>query len=169
MKVAVLSDIHDHINLLQKVLDYINGKVDAMIFCGDMVSPFTTKLLASANLDTYACLGNNDEDHIGMVKRGGIKFTWTHLSEEYGQVELDNRKIAFCHYPKLAELLAQSGEFDAVFHGHTHVSKNETKEKSLLLNPGAVCGISFEKEAYGKASFAIYDTATNTAEIIKLS
>ncbi len=77
-------------------------------------------------------------------KQGGNIFNWTFL----------------------AELLAKSGEYNAVFHGHTHDSKNETLANSLLLNPGAVCGV--QKGKPGIASYAIYDTATNTAEIIKI-
>ncbi len=169
MLIAILSDIHDHIDNLNKVISEIKDKTDAIIFCGDMVSPFTTKLLAGVNLPTYLCLGNNDEDQVGMVKRGGEKFTWTHLSEEYGQVELDRRKLAFCHYPKLAELLAKTSEYDAVFYGHTHVSKNDLVGRTLLLNPGAVCAISFEKSSYDKISYAIYDTKNNSAQIFEIN
>src|SRR3989344_4618921 len=146
MRVAILADIHDHLTNLEKVLTEIKSKkIETIIFCGDLISPFTTGVLAKANLPTYACLGNNDEDHIGMMKKGGDKFTWFHLSQEYGIVELDGKKIAFCHYPKLGELLAKSGEYDAVFFGHTHEIINKIVGKTLLLNPGAVCGINFDK------------------------
>lgn len=169
MKIAVLSDIHDHLDKLEKALKLVkNNKVANIVFCGDMVSPFTTSILAGADLLTYACLGNNDEDQIGMMKLGGKKFTWFHLSQEYGHIELDSKKVAFCHYPKLAELLAKTGEYDAVFYGHTHVVNKKHYGKSLLLNPGAVCGIDFDKKAYNKATFAIYDTKTNSAEIIEI-
>ncbi|OGM28047.1 hypothetical protein A2962_05525 [Candidatus Woesebacteria bacterium RIFCSPLOWO2_01_FULL_39_61] len=123
-----------------------------------MTSPFTTGVLSETNLPTYCVLGNNDEDHIGMMKKGGKKFTWFHLSQEYSEVELDGKKLAFCHYPKLGELLAKSGEYDAVFYGHTHEVRNEVMGKPLLLNPGVVCGINFDKAAYGKETYAIYDT-----------
>lgn len=166
MKIAILSDIHDHIWNLEKVINEIEGKVEALIFCGDMVAPFTSAILAKANLPTYLCLGNNDEDHIRMLQKGSDKFIWTGLSEEYGTVEIDGKKIAFCHYPKLGELLAKSGEFDAVFHGHTHETKNEIQGKTLLLNPGSVCGIHNGKP--GIPSYAIYNTSTNSAEIIEI-
>jgi putative phosphoesterase len=168
MKIAVLSDIHDHISNLENVLKQIKKEAEAIIFCGDLISPFTTSILAKANISTYACLGNNDEDHIGMLKKGGEKFTWFHLSEEYGEVKLDNRKIAFCHYPRLAELLAKSGEYDVVFYGHTHIAKNDLIDKTLLVNPGAVCGIDFQKKGYSKATYALYNTKTNSAEIIEI-
>src|SRR5688572_28818916 len=169
MLIAVISDIHDHIDNLNKVLVEVkNRKAEAIVFCGDMVSPFTTGILASTGLPTHACLGNNDEDQIGMMKKGGEKFSWFHLSQEFGEVVLDNKKIAFCHYPKLAELLAKHGNYDAVFYGHTHTVKNVTVGKTLLLNPGSVCGINFDKGAYDKFSFAVYDTKTNTAAVVEI-
>lgn len=165
MKIAILSDTHDHIHNLKRVLKQIKEKgVEVIIFCGDMCSPFTSELIASANLPTYLCLGNNDEDQISMLQRGSEKFVWIGLSEEYGITEQDGREIAFCHYPKLGELLAKSNEFDAVFYGHTHISRNEKIGKTLLVNPGSVCGIIKGKPA--PPSYAIYDTKTNSAKII---
>lgn len=166
MKVAVLSDIHDHIWNLEKVTKQIIGKVEAIIFCGDMCAPFTAGIMGKINIPIYACLGNVDEDHIGQQKMGGKNFTWTFLAQEFGEIKLDKRKIAFCHYPKLGELLAKTSEYDAVFHGHTHVARNETHGKAILVNPGAVCGIQGGKP--GIASYVLYDTSTNSAKIIKL-
>ena len=169
MRIAVLSDIHDHLDNLKKVLeDFKKQKVQAIFFCGDLISPFTTGVLAEAELPTYAVLGNNDEDHIGMMKKGGKKITWFHLSQEFGEMKVGDKKIAFCHYPKLGELLAKSGEYDAVFYGHTHNVHKEKFGKTLLLNPGAVCGINFEKSDYDKATYAIFDTEENSAEIIEI-
>jgi uncharacterized protein len=164
MKIAVLSDSHDHVENLRMVVTEIKGKVEAVIFCGDFCAPFMPAVLKELNLPVYACPGNNDEDQIGQVLRGGDNFHWTPLANEYGEVELDGKKIAFCHYPKLGELLAGTGDYDAVFYGHTHDHRNEKVGNTLLVNPGAVCGI--QKGKYGVASYAIYDTSTNTAEII---
>ncbi|KKQ41425.1 MAG: hypothetical protein US60_C0040G0008 [Microgenomates group bacterium GW2011_GWC1_37_8] len=52
---------------------------------------------------------------------------------------------------------------------HDHLTNLEKVGKTLLLNPSAVCGINFEKETYDKATYAIYDTLTNSAEIIEIS
>jgi len=166
MEVAILSDIHDNIWNLGKVLSEINGKVKAMIYCGDFCAPFVPPMLSELNVPTYACLGNNDEDQIGQVQTGGDLFSWTPLFDEYGQVELEGKKIAFCHYPKLAELLAKSGEYDAVFHGHTHFSRNEKYGEAILVNPGAVCGIQNGKP--GTASYATYNTSENSAKITEI-
>lgn len=168
MKIAVLSDTHDHIWNTEKVLKQIkNSKVKVIFHLGDIVAPFMSKLLSKANLPTYICLGNNDEDQIGLMQFSSKKFTWIPLLKEFGEVTLGGKKIAFCHYPKLAQLLAESGEYDAVFYGHTHTPRNERINKTLLLNPGAVCGILNGKPSC--ASYAIYDTTTNSAKIIEIN
>ena len=45
---------------------------------------------------------------------------------------------------------------------------NQIFDKTLLLNPGAVCGINFDKGDYDRSTYAIYDTQTNSAEIIEI-
>lgn len=167
MKIAIVSDIHDNIWNLNKVVSFLPEKVEALICLGDFCAPFSAQILGSLDMPIHACLGNNDEDQIALVKQGDTNFVnWISLAEEFGTAEFDNRKIAFCHYPKLAELLAKSGEFDAVFHGHTHVPEIREYGKSLLANPGSVCGI--QKGRPGYAGFGIYDTKTNKIELIDL-
>jgi|SRR3989344_683139 len=167
MKIAILSDIHDHVENLEKLIKQVKGKIKAVIFCGDLCAPFTAAVFSKMNLPTYACLGNVDEDHIFMKELGGDKIRWTPLAKEFGQVKLGGRKVAFCHYPKLGELLAKSKEFDLVCFGHTHKTVNKKVGKALLINPGAVCGIEGGK--YTTPTYAIYDTNTNVAEIIDIN
>jgi len=60
--------------------------------------------------------------------------------------------------------MAKSGDYDAVFYGHNHIKNKERIADCLVLNPGE---ISAHKT--GEATFAIYDTKTNDAEIFSLS
>lgn len=167
MKIAVLSDTHDHIWNLQKALQLIKvQKCEAMIFCGDFCAPFTAAIISSSNLPTYACFGNNDEDQYAISQRLKAK-TLFPLAEEFGEVELDSKKIAFCHYPKLGELLAKIGDYSAVFHGHTHQAYQKKVGKTLLANPGSICGIISGHPA--QASFGIYDTSTHQFEHLKIN
>lgn len=160
MKIAVISDTHDNIkNLIQALQLIKQASCDTLIHCGDFCSPFIPPYLTSLNLPVYACFGNNDEDQ-GMIytkSAGKIKF-WP-LAEEFAEIDLDGKKIAFCHYPKLGELLAGSGDYFAVFHGHTHDAYQKVLGKTLLANPGAVCGIQAGKP--GRATFGIFDTTAN--------
>lgn len=167
MKIAVLSDTHDNIWNVDKALQLIKAEnCEAIIFCGDFCAPFTAARVMRAKLPVYAVFGNNDEDQGAIVKMAGENFNYFPLAGEFGEIELGGRTIAFCHYPQLARLLSKSRKYDAVFHGHNHLKNLETVGKTILCNPGAVCGIV--KNEPGPATFAIYDTETNRAELMEL-
>jgi predicted phosphodiesterase len=78
-------------------------------------------------------------------------------------MKIDNRNIFLSHYPMLAKPMAKSWDFDACFYWHNHLKHKEKIENCLLLNPGEI-------GAYKTwiATFAIYDTKTNDAEIIEV-
>jgi predicted phosphodiesterase len=59
--------------------------------------------------------------------------------------------------------MAKSGDFDAVFCGHNHIFHIEKLDNCLIVNPWE---ISAHKS--WKATFAVYNTTTNEAEIIEL-
>jgi hypothetical protein len=168
VKIAVLSDIHDHIWNLAKALELVNKeKCEAIIFCGDFCAPFVAPYLTQTGLPVYTIFGNNDEDQWAIVQRAGVdKIHAFSLGSEYGEVELSGKKIAFIHYPKLAQALATSGNYDAVFFGHNHESSQEVVGKTLLANPGAVCGI--QKGKSGIASFGTYNTVSNTFSLMEI-
>jgi uncharacterized protein len=168
MKVAVLSDIHDNIWNLEKALKVVKEKkCESIIFCGDFCAPFVVPYLVGSGLPVYVCFGNNDNDQGAIIQRAKPeKFKVWPLAEEFAEVELDNRKIAFGHFPKLGELLAKAHNYDAVFHGHTHDQYIRFEDKTLLANPGGVCGIVGGKS--GMASFMIYDTKTNSVELMEI-
>ncbi len=160
MKIAVISDIHDHLKELDKALQVIKQQqCESMIFCGDLCSPFVVPLLLSASLPIHGCFGNNDEDQGMIIENSKNNINWWPLAKEYAEVENDHQKIAFCHYPKLAKFLASTEQYAAVFHGHTHAAYQEKIGSTLLANPGAICGIQSGRP--GQASFGIYDTNTN--------
>ena len=59
--------------------------------------------------------------------------------------------------------LAMAGDFDMVFYGLTHEYSEKMVDKTLLLNPGDVMGWK------DKGSCAIYNTATNSGEIVTIA
>jgi len=161
MKIAVLSDIHDNIWNLKKVLKRVKKeKYQAIIFCGDFCAPFSAVMLAESELPVYAVLGNSYDAFNTLRVTGNFKNF--NLFSEMGEIELDKKKIALCHYPKLAEGLAFKGEYDAVFYGHNHEVSSELVNKTLLANPGEVMA------KYGKCTFGLYDTKTSQFQIIEL-
>jgi len=81
---------------------------------------------------------------------------------ETGKINVEGRKIAFTHHPEDAEKLAESGEYDVVFHGHTHKKREEKFGECILINPGEIMG------RVGTPSYAIYDTTTKKIEFFDL-
>lgn len=59
-----------------------------------------------------------------------------------------------------------NNEHDAIFYGHTHQTNNEMIGKTLLLNPGPVCGLRDGRPVH--ASYALYETSTNSGQIVQL-
>lgn len=162
MRITVLSDIHDNIWNLKKVLKRVKKeKCEAILFCGDYCAPSVVKLIIELKLPTYAVFGNVDGAHYEITKLVE-NLPYYHQFKEMAEVELDGKKIALCHYPKLARGLAATGEYDAVFHGHTHEAAQGKIGKTLIANPGEIMGMK------GKCTFGIYDTASGKFEIIEV-
>ena len=160
MRIAILSDTHDHIENLERVISKIKEEgCEAIIFCGDFSSPLTARKLKQTNLPIYAVFGNTDGAIQEIVEMEDDKFK---VFKIFGEFELDNKKIAICHYPQIAEGLAATGKYDIVFHGHTHSARKEKIGDTIIVNPGEVAGL------INKPTFAIFDTETNNVEIINI-
>ncbi len=165
MKVAIISDIHDNAhNLVMALEQIISYDVEKIIFLGDFVGAAIAKLLCSSPIPVFAIWGNNDGDK-SLITKFSLK-EGSNLEvgfDTFDILEIDNRKIFLSHYPILAKPMAKSKEFDACFYGHNHSKYKEKIDACLLLNPGEIGGYKT-----GGATFAIYNTKTNDAEIIEV-
>lgn len=162
MKIAILSDIHDNLENLNKALKLIKKYgCEAMIFCGDYCSPTTFKTLANTQLPLYAIFGNVDGAKYEIMRAIMEDKYKVEQKDDFLEVELDGKKMAVCHKPEFAEGLAATGKHDVVFYGHTHQSKKEVRGTTLLANPGEIHG------SKGNPSFAVYDTKNNEVEFHK--
>jgi putative phosphoesterase len=160
MKIAILSDVHDNIWTLARVLEAVNQSgAGALIFCGDLCAPFTLKQIGEDfEGAVHAVLGNNDGDALFLSKvANGLDNVSLHGPFAY--LELDGRRVAVNHYPPIAQDQARCGQYDLVCHGHDHLANVERFGDTLLVNPGEVMG------RLGQSTFALYDTVTGKAEI----
>lgn len=146
MKIAIVSDTHDNMANFKKAIDYIKKEgIKLILHCGDIQSRETI---------------DGAMEHFG----GEIKFAkgnGDHGLEIPEKVELDleDFKIGFCHFPAEAKKMAQSGFFDLVFYGHTHRAWDEKVNNTHMINPGELAG------QFYKPTFAIYDTASEKLEL----
>lgn len=170
MKLAVVSDTHDHMNNILKAISIINERnVDAVIHCGDYVAPFVKKwfdkLDDGIKNNFYGVFGNNDGERLFLKKNLGQICEFAQNGHEL-ILDLGGKKIFASHMPKqeTIDALAHSGKFDIILTGHTHSLVNKKYENGVLvLNPGEVCGY-----LTGKSTFAIINTDKMEVDIIEL-
>ncbi len=170
MKIAVISDTHDHMNNIIEAVSIINERnVNAVIHCGDYVAPFVKKWFDKLNDPIkkrfFGVFGNNDGEHLFLKQYLGQICQLAQNGHEL-ILELGGKRIFVSHMPKqkTIEALANSGKFDIILSGHTHVLKNKKYENGVLVvNPGELCGY-----LTGKSTFAIIDTEKMESEIIEV-
>ncbi|MBN1168757.1 YfcE family phosphodiesterase [Candidatus Woesebacteria bacterium] len=168
MKLAVLSDIHDQLGNLNKALEKIKKEgIKYAIFCGDYCASETFHIATRNFQKAYCVWGNVDGDRFKITQKVYEQKTGNViLLDQLGEIEIEQRRIAVIHYDNIGERLAQSTHYDAVFHGHTHMARNEKVGGTLLVNPGPVCG--YKKGKIVPATYGIYDTNNNSAKIISI-
>ena len=148
-KIAIISDTHNNYSAGEKVRDIlIKEKIKFIIHCGDIGEPGYLKEIFKG-FRIRAVLGNMDEGYGDIEEYQNLPDIIVY--KETGEEEINGEKMAFTHFPEKAKKLAETGNYDIVFYGHTHKPWEEKIEKCLLINPGNATGTFYNP------SFAIYD------------
>jgi hypothetical protein len=161
MRLGILSDTHDRYEMMAAAVRALQERGAAFfIHCGDVCTPNLLDLLAG--LPSAFVWGNCDWDRMGLQRYAeaiGVPC--------YGNVadlELDGKKIAVLHgddRPRLDALLKAQAH-DYLFHGHTHVRRDERVGRTRVINPGALHRAA-EKTA------ALLDTEADALEYLKIA
>ncbi len=164
MLIGVFSDVHDNLDNLAQAIEIFKARgVEALIFCGDFCSPIPSRAMAGQfEGDIHCVFGNGDGDRFTISNVAHGQYAHLKLHGEYAELEFEGVKVALTHYPFYAQALARTGDYQAVFSGHTHERHEERIGDCLWLNPGEVLGWQ------GRPSCAIYNTATNSPEFVEL-
>ena len=163
MRVAIISDTHDHITNLRAAVTYCNSYgVSMIIHCGDLISPFMLPEIARFGGAVHLIYGNNPGDQHLISQWCGIKFPSITHHGVLGAVEAGGIKLAFTHYPEMARGIAHQGNFEVVCCGHNHRYAVERIGNSLLINPGELLGKD------GQPVFCILETATLETERVEV-
>jgi len=171
MIVGIMSDTHDNLPLVDKAVKrLVEEKVELVLHAGDYTSPFVIPHFKPFKGRFIGVFGNNDGDHEFLRKR----FTEFGLEIRgiFAELKIDNLRIALLHGgepggapgpSELLQSLISSECYDVLIHGHVHDAKAYKKGKSLIINPGEVCGY-----LSGKPSIAVLNTKTLDVKIIPL-
>jgi putative phosphoesterase len=137
MQIAVVSDTHSRYHTVEKVLDVLRDrKVTHLIHCGDVEDADTVWLFRG--LTAHFVFGNCDTERLSL--RQAIEGIGETCHGDWGHVEWEGVKIAFLHGDdrRLMGDVENSGHFDFLFYGHTHVAAEHRTGPTRVINPGAL-------------------------------
>jgi len=158
LKIGVISDTHDYLPQVRKVIDVLNGEeLELVIHCGDYVSPFVIKEFSKLKTEIIGVFGNNDGDKrtlLSLAEQIGMKiYNQPHV------LVVGESKIMIFHglgpsaqTREIVYSVAEKGIYDFIFYGHIHQRDLRKFGKTIVVNPGEVFGF-----LSGKPSLAIID------------
>ncbi|WP_297475248.1 metallophosphoesterase [Thermococcus sp.] len=159
MLIGIMSDTHDNLPAIRKAVELFNREnVELVIHAGDYVAPFVAGELKKLKAPLRGVFGNNDGERKGLYEALGIY-------DELIELEADGMKIAVTHGTNevLVRALARSRLYDVVVVGHTHRYEIREVGRTILVNPGEVCGY-----VTGIKSVALLDTRKREVRIVNL-
>jgi len=137
MRIGVISDSHGRVDCARRAVEMLDScDVEQVLHCGDIGSLEIIPLFAA--WPTHWVFGNVDDQRDAL--RRAISQQGHTCHGEFGSLELGGVRIALLHGDDLVRLrkTAESGDWDLVCYGHTHVARQDRSGKTLLLNPGAL-------------------------------
>ncbi|MGA2767263.1 MAG: metallophosphoesterase [Candidatus Bathyarchaeia archaeon] len=165
MLIGLIADTHDNLPMVDRAVRKLNEEnVELVLHAGDYVAGFVIPRFKELKARLIGVFGNNDGDHELLRKRFSENKR-LELRGSFAEITADGLKIALLHGGdvELLEALIDRESFDVVVHGHTHVAEIHRKGKTLVVNPGEVCGY-----LTGKSTLALLDTVKREARIVEL-
>jgi putative phosphoesterase len=157
MRIAILSDTHSRYPTIEKALELVQDRhVDLILHCGDIEDGEAVWLFPP---NTHFVFGNCDLERSAI--RMAVHGIGATLYEPCGQLELDGVRIAWLHGDDrpLLSAVEQSGDFDYLFYGHTHVADERRTGRTRVINPGALHRVR-------QKTFLVLDVASGETETV---
>ena len=158
MKIALISDTHDHTDRLAAALEaFAEARAEALIHAGDMVAPFTARALLSFDGPIRATFGNCDGQHNGLTR-----VLKNCIARPPVLFELAGRSFVLAHsISQIPDALLAGADVAVV--GHAHQPSQTQHKGTLIVNPGECCG-----RETGQATVALLETDDLSVEVINL-
>ena len=157
----VISDLHDRPDLLSKL--WAQTSADRLLCLGDLFTQLVIDDLAVFPGPIDVVLGNNDEQYAERIKAKAQSITRLHIYERYGELPAGAGRIAFTHYPSIAQKLIMTNQYQAIFYGHSHRLMIEFINGVWVANPGTLGAV------FAAATYLLYDDVKNTLQAFKLN
>jgi len=157
MRLGVVSDTHDRLPTLRSALQRFSQLgIETLIHPGDVIAPFTARMLAGFPGNLHVIYGNNDGE------RAGLKTALPQIQDGPLRLDLDGKRILVHHFLEWCrpEDIARA---DIVVTGHTHEIAIESRNGRLFVNPGECCGW-----ITGRATVAVVDLQTSKVELLEV-
>ena len=164
MIVGIMADTHDRLPLVDKAVKVLNEQnVELVLHAGDYIAPFVIPRFKPLKATFIGVFGNNDGDK-NLLKRKFEEIN-AEIHGNFAEVAVDGLKIALLHgsEEELLQSLINVESHDIIIHGHTHEAKTYRKGRTLIINPGEVCGYLTEK-----STIALLNSQTKEVKIIEL-
>lgn len=162
--IGLLSDTHDHLPMIDLAVNTLNElEVDLVLHAGDYVSPFTVQHFKPLTAKLVGVYGNNCAER--MLLKHLFSDIGADLRGFFAEITVGEVKVALVHGhdAELLHSLIRLESYDLVVHGHTHRVCVQRKGKTLVVNPGEVCGY-----LSGQSTIGLYDPQLRDVKILSL-
>ncbi len=139
MKIGILSDTHNNIELTEKAISIFEQQsVSLIIHAGDLTSPKMLDLFKGKNCKFVLGNGDIDEEEIN-ARSESLGFGAVKKTNEF--TEAGKRFIVFHgnDVPLFRSSVA-SGKYDYIIKGHTHHFEDYISNNARVINPGSLYG-----------------------------
>ncbi|MHC4109258.1 MAG: YfcE family phosphodiesterase [Planctomycetota bacterium] len=136
MLIGVLSDSHGRAEVTEQAVKALVGQgAEALLHLGDLGTEQVIDTLVGRN--ARIVFGNCD---VGAKRlRRHAEQVGVEVCHPMGQIEVCSKRVAFTH-GHLARLMREAMEagVDYLLHGHSHLTRDERRGPTRIINPGAL-------------------------------
>jgi len=166
MMIGLLSDSHgDAASLRDGAAILIDLGAEAIVHCGDIVTPGHMSILGGCGVPTYLAAGNMDRntgDLAKVAEQYKVQFAADFIEVAIGT----GRHLVALHGDNdhLLRELVEGAQFPYIIHGHTHRAADDTYGSIRVICPGALAHP--RKPKY--PTVALLNTEADTVEFYKV-
>lgn len=159
MRIGVVSDTHNHLANVARIVELFNqAQVECVVHTGDITQAATLEVLARLEAPLKGVFGNNDVGERQALEAAAAHYAME-LSDPPLELHLAGRRIVVVHDPR--DLDRVGAEAHVALHGHTHRRTLERHADRLVFNPGECAG-----HVPGLNAVGVLDLASLQAELL---